>query len=56
MGLCIVFRAEHLFNSDSIEYLAASERFRTVALGEIMPEYRWYFTDEGDVWCEEVNA
>lgn len=53
MGLCIVFRAEHLFHSDEIEYLAASEHFRPVPLGEMMPEYRWHFTDDGDVWAEE---
>lgn len=56
MGLCIVFRAEHLFHSDQIEYWAASEHFRHVPLGEVCPEYRWIFTDEGDLWCEEVKA
>ena len=56
MGMCIVFRAEQLFVSDQIEYWAASEHFRHVPLGEICPEYRWYFTDDGDVWCEELKA
>jgi hypothetical protein len=56
MGQCIVFRAEHMFHSDRIEYWAASEHFRHVPLGEIVPEYRWHFTDAGDMWCEEVNA
>ncbi len=53
MGLCIVFRAEHLFHSDEIEYWAASEHFRPVPLGEMTPEYRWYFTEDGNVWAEE---
>lgn len=56
MGLCIVFRAEHLFHSDQIEYWATSEHFRHVPLGEVCPEYRWFFTDDGDLWCEEVKA
>ena len=55
MGLCIVFRAEHLFYNDTIEYWAACEHFRDVPLGEVTPEYRWYFSSEGDVWCEEVR-
>ena len=55
MGLCIVFRAEHLFASDDIEYWAASEHFRPVALGEVMPEYRWIF-DNGHPRAEEVTA
>ena len=56
MGLCIVFRAEHLFHSDQIEYWAASEHFRPVLHGEVCPEYRWHFSDDGSVWCEEVTA
>lgn len=56
MGLCIVVRAEHLFVSDSIEYYAISDRFRNVPHGEIVPEYQWFFSADGDVWCEELNA
>lgn len=56
MGQCIVFRAEHLFHSNRIEYWAASEHFRHVPLGEMAPEYRWHFTDDGGLWCEEVKA
>ena len=54
MGKCAVFRAEHLFFRDCIEYWAACDRFRLLSEGEIVPEYRWVFTDEGDFWCEEV--
>lgn len=56
MGMCIVFRAEHLFHSDQIEYWAACEHFRLLPLGEIPPEYRWHFTADGEIWCVEVNA
>lgn len=56
MGQCIVFRAEQLFWCDSIEYMAASEHFRHVPEGEIMPVYRWVFTDDGDLWAEEIAA
>lgn len=56
MGKCIVVKAEHLFYGDRIEYWALSEHFRHVPLGEICPEYRWHFTSEGDMWCEEVKA
>ena len=30
--------------------------FRHVPLGEAAPEYRWFFADDGDMWCEEVKA
>lgn len=56
MGKCIVFRAEHLYHSDRIEYWAASDHFRALPEGEIVPEYGWYFTDEGDFWCQELGA
>lgn len=56
MGKCIVFRAEHLYHSDRIEYWAASDHFRVLPEGEIVPEYGWYFTDDGDFWCQELGA
>jgi hypothetical protein len=56
MGKCIVFRAEHLYHSECIEYWAASDHFRALQEGEIVPEYQWYFTDDGDFWCEELRA
>lgn len=56
MGQCIVFRAEMLYWSDTIEYMAASEHFREIAEGEIMPLYRWCFSDDGSMWAEEVDA
>ena len=54
MGLCIVVRAENLFVSDQIEYWAASEHFRALLPGEIVPEYRWVFSEDGYVCCEEI--
>lgn len=56
MGLCIVVRAEQLYAGDVIEYWASSEHFRALPFGEVVPEYRWVFTDAGDLWCEEVKA
>lgn len=53
MGLCIVFRAEQLFHSDRIEYWAASEHFRHVVAGQVVPTYRWVF-DEGHPRAVEV--
>jgi hypothetical protein len=56
MGQCIVFRAEHLFHSNQIEYFAASEHFRPVVPGEVIPEYRWVFSDTDGLRAEEVDA
>jgi hypothetical protein len=56
MGKCMVFRAEHLFSSDSIEYHAISDHFRQVAEGEMAPEYQWYFNSDGEMWCEESEV
>lgn len=53
MGKCAVFRAEHLYQSDSIEYWAACDHFRSLSEVEMVPEYIWYFTSEGDFWCQE---
>lgn len=54
MGQCIVFRAELQFHNDQIEYLAVSEHFRPIKLGEIIPCYHWILTDDGALWAEEV--
>ena len=53
MGQCIVFRAEHLFHSDTIEYWASSMYFRPVPMGEMVPNYRWIFTASGDLRAVE---
>ena len=55
MGLCIVFRAEHLFYCDEIEYFAVSEHFRPVPPGEMIPEYYWVIED-GYPHAEEVAS
>lgn len=56
MGACSIFRAEHMLISDRVEYMAHSFRFREIEEGEIAPEYQWFFTSAGDMWCEEVQA
>ncbi len=56
MGLCTVLRAEYLMWCDQIEYHACSEHFRPIELGEMLPEYVWHFTTDGDLWCKEVKA
>ena len=56
MGKCIVLRAEQMYSSDRIEYWAVSDHFRELPEAEIVPEYAWYFTDEGDFWCQELRA
>ena len=55
MGKCAVFRAEHLYHSDSIEYWAACDHFRELSEGEMVPEYIWHFTSDGDFWCDECG-
>lgn len=54
MGQCIVFRAEHHYFSNRIEYWAASEHFREIDQGGVMPEYRWVFSDTDGLRAEEV--
>ena len=56
MGKCIVFRAEQMYASDRIEYWAASDHFRELPEGEIIPEYHWHFSDDGHFWCQELCA
>ena len=55
MGQCIVVRAEQMFLSDTIEDQAISDHFRVLDEGEIAPTYRWVFTEEGDIWAEELK-
>ena len=55
MGACSIFRAEHMLACDRVDYMASSFRFREIQEGEIAPEYQWYFTSDGDMWCTEVT-
>lgn len=55
MGQCIVFRAEHMFDSDSIEYWAASEHFRQLPSGALIPCYCWVIAADGCMRAEEVD-
>lgn len=41
MGQCLVMRCEHMMHSDTLEYMALSERFRSLTTGEMMPLYTW---------------
>lgn len=53
MGMCAVFRAEHMLMCDRVQYEVSCWKFRPVALGEIVPEYEWRFGDDG-VECVEL--
>ena len=55
MGSCSILRAEYHFYSHKVEYVAKSFRFRELSEGEMIPEYVWIFTAEGDMRCEEVK-
>lgn len=49
MSKCIVFRAEHLFVQDEIEYQAYCDLFDVVEHGEIIPKYTFIFSDGGEI-------
>lgn len=53
MGMCAIFRAEHMMMCDRVEYHAACWKFRPVPVGDIAPEYSWIFSEEG-VECVEL--
>lgn len=55
MGSCAIFRAEYMMVSNRVEYVAYSFRFREIEEGEIAPLYEWFFSNCGDMWCEEVK-
>lgn len=52
MGMCSVFRAEHILMCDRVQYEVLCWKFRPIAQGEIAPEYEWVFSDSG-VECVE---
>jgi hypothetical protein len=55
-GNFIVMRAESMFVSDSIEYLAYSALFEPCDYGDIPPEYTLKITQEtDDTWIVEVE-
>jgi len=56
MGACIILRAECNFMHDTIEYQAYSFRFRELEEGEIIPEYTFQLTQEGDMAAMEHGA
>lgn len=55
MGKCIVVRAENLLATEKIEYTAISDYFRELEEGEKIPEYEWFISNDGDIWCEEIK-
>lgn len=49
MGECIITRAECMFDRDAIFYIAISDHFRKIPIGEKAPKYRIIATmDEED--------
>jgi hypothetical protein len=56
MGKCAILKAEMLYTIDAIEYWARSDHFREIADGEVVPEYIWTFSDDGDFGCTEVKV
>lgn len=54
MGQCVIVKAEQLYSSNAIEYVAISEHFRELADNEMVPEYAWVFTSDGDMTCTEL--
>lgn len=54
MGLCAIYRAEHLLAEDVIEYWASCARFELLSPNVIIPEYVWIVTVEDDVHCERL--
>ena len=54
MGKCIVVRAEYMFHTNSIEYIAYSEWFRSLSEGEVVPKYE-VFNDDGYIYAKEVK-
>jgi len=45
MAQVAIYRADHRYDLDRIEYFAASDYFRELAEGEAAPEYRWILGD-----------
>ena len=56
MGMCAVYRAEHLLMSDQVEYVVECWKFRPVPPGEIAPGYAWSFSEDGSVDCHETTS
>lgn len=56
MGQCVIWRAEMLFAERVVEYSAECFRFDEVAEGNVMPEYRWYSHDNGEVLPHKVRV
>lgn len=55
MGMCSIYRAEHMLWQNEVEYIAACFRFREVAEGEITPLYQWQVDSDGFTSCVEIK-
>ncbi|MAE21203.1 MAG: hypothetical protein CMK92_02105 [Pseudomonas sp.] len=52
----IVISVQHSFVCGQMEYLALSDLFRPVAIGEMAPLYQFTVEDDGGVQAKEVAA
>lgn len=55
MGQCIIVHAEQMFANDEIQYCAISEHFAPLPNGEIVPQYRWVFSETDGLRAERVE-
>ena len=54
MGYMIVVRAEHMYDSDAIEYTAISDHFAPLEDGKKVPTYTFRFENDGSrISCEK---
>jgi len=49
MGKCVIFRAEMLYRSMSVEYEASCDDFEIIPMGCIMPDYDVFWDVHGNV-------
>lgn len=52
MGKCIIVRAEMRYDTGRVEYVAISDHFDEVELGQTIPSYDWIIHADGDIQCE----
>jgi hypothetical protein len=55
MGLCIIVRAEVMYDRDAVEYVALSEHFEENPEYVVVPEYIWH-VDDGHITAHKATA
>ncbi|HQV22465.1 MAG TPA: hypothetical protein PLJ88_05195 [Agitococcus sp.] len=55
MSKCFIYRAEAMYLKDWVEYVARSECFDELELGEYMPQYDWIVDENGDVYAKRIS-